>query len=244
MPTQKNNNLLIWLGIFSLAIIFFGIWQIRYTIYKPFEGQTSKAAPTNDDIVSQLQKTDSDHDSLTDIEEMRLGTSPFLPDSDNDGFTDSEETKAGSSPLDPKSTPLSKNTSSTENILQREVVGILSSASSTFDLEDTPSPAQIRDFLIKNGMDKETVNQILDKDLLELYNETKKQTGVSWETLNSAQNSSATSTNPDLQNMGGWTMQELRQYLVSQGIDQTTLDKIDDQTLLQMFNEVKGSSGQ
>ena len=244
MIPQKNNNLVIWLGVISLVVIFFGFWQIRYTIYRPFAIKTTNTAPTNDDIVAQLQKTDTDHDGLTDIEEMKIGASPFLADSDNDGFTDSEEIKSGSDPLDPQSTPLNKNASSTENILRKEVVGVLDSATSTFALGGNPTSAQIRDFLISNGIDKELVSQILDKDLLDLYNETKNQTGVSWQDLNASPITPVAGTSSDIENMGGWSLEELRQYLLTQGVDQAGLDQIDDQTLIQMFENIKGSSVQ
>ena len=36
-------------------------------------------------------RTDSDGDGLTDVEEARLGTDPKLPDSDDDGLSDAKE---------------------------------------------------------------------------------------------------------------------------------------------------------
>ena len=38
---------------------------------------------------------DSDHDGLTDAQELALGTNPFSRDSDSDGLTDLEEVQQG-----------------------------------------------------------------------------------------------------------------------------------------------------
>ncbi|HWJ83733.1 MAG TPA: Stk1 family PASTA domain-containing Ser/Thr kinase [Nocardioides sp.] len=62
--------------------------------------------------------TDTDHDGLTDDEELIVGTDPANPDTDGDGtkdgkedtdgdtFTDEEEFKAGTDPTDPTSFPV------------------------------------------------------------------------------------------------------------------------------------------
>ncbi len=43
--------------------------------------------------------TDTDHDGLSDLEEIQYGTNPNLADSDNDGFTDKTEIQKGYNPL-------------------------------------------------------------------------------------------------------------------------------------------------
>ena len=48
---------------------------------------------------------DSDHDGISDEDEIRLGTSPLDPDTDHDGYPDGLEIALGSDPLDPKSIP-------------------------------------------------------------------------------------------------------------------------------------------
>lgn len=49
-----------------------------------------------------IYNTDSDHDGLTDGEELALGTNPFSGDTDSDGLTDLEEVKRGSLPTLPQ----------------------------------------------------------------------------------------------------------------------------------------------
>ena len=42
---------------------------------------------------------DSDHDGLTDVQERKLGTNPYLSDTDGDGYTDKQEVDSGHDPL-------------------------------------------------------------------------------------------------------------------------------------------------
>jgi len=58
------------------------------------------------DAISLLPAKDSDHDRLSDWEEITLyHTDPYNRDTDGDGFIDGAEVEAGSDPLDPKSVP-------------------------------------------------------------------------------------------------------------------------------------------
>jgi hypothetical protein len=50
-------------------------------------------------------KRDSDHDGLSDCDEIVYGTNPFNPDTDGDGYFDGEEVATGYGPLDPDSNP-------------------------------------------------------------------------------------------------------------------------------------------
>lgn len=49
-----------------------------------------------------IYEKDSDHDGLTDAQELALGTNPHSIDSDGDGQYDLEELQAGQSPLVPQ----------------------------------------------------------------------------------------------------------------------------------------------
>ncbi|HFI0509098.1 TPA: calcium-binding protein [Streptococcus suis] len=48
-----------------------------------------------------IYEKDSDHDGLTDAQELALGTNPLSSDSDGDGQVDLEELQSGRSPLVP-----------------------------------------------------------------------------------------------------------------------------------------------
>ncbi|MFC4995565.1 LamG-like jellyroll fold domain-containing protein [Rubritalea tangerina] len=56
---------------------------------------------------------DPDNDSLTNLQEMLLGTNPADQDSDNDGFDDATEIQNNTNPLDPSSIPADLHTAST-----------------------------------------------------------------------------------------------------------------------------------
>jgi hypothetical protein len=49
-------------------------------------------------FVKEAENEDFDQDGLTNAEEQRLGTNPFLADTDNDGFLDEDEVKNGYDP--------------------------------------------------------------------------------------------------------------------------------------------------
>jgi hypothetical protein len=49
-------------------------------------------------FVKEAENKDFDQDGLTNAEERRLGTDPFLADTDNDGFLDGDEVKNGYDP--------------------------------------------------------------------------------------------------------------------------------------------------
>ena len=48
---------------------------------------------------------DSDGDGICDVDELIIGTNPYLADTDGDGYPDGLELMLGSDPLNPKSTP-------------------------------------------------------------------------------------------------------------------------------------------
>lgn len=49
-----------------------------------------------------IYEKDSDHDGLTDAQELALGTYPYAIDTDSDGQADLEELQSGHSPLVPQ----------------------------------------------------------------------------------------------------------------------------------------------
>ena len=65
-------------------------YRLRYT----FGGRQS--APSNEVAVDGIG--DSDHDGLTDLTELLLGTNPFNADSDGDGLSDGDEISHGTDP--------------------------------------------------------------------------------------------------------------------------------------------------
>ena len=87
------------------------------------------------------------------------------------------------------------------------------------------------------------MENILDEDLIKLYNETKKETGISLEELSkqTVKSENLSETERMLQEMDPKILREL---LLSQGVDQKMLEQIDDAILKKLFLESLGSVGQ
>ena len=83
------------------------------------------------------------------------------------------------------------------------------------------------------------MENILDEDLIKLYNETKKETGISLEELSkqTVKSENLSETERMLQEMDPKILREL---LISQGVDEKILETIDDQTLKQLFLQSLG----
>lgn len=64
---------------------------------------TSQVDNENDGLGDACD-SDDDNDGLTDVEEMALGTNPFLTDTDGDGYSDGLEVTVGSDPLNDQHT--------------------------------------------------------------------------------------------------------------------------------------------
>jgi len=221
---------LLFLIIFSILIILFSYFQIKEKIQGPFRLSQPKTELTNEEIERILAEKDTDNDGLSDAEEIfKYKTSIYLTDSDSDGYNDKEEIEAGSDPINPESTPLHK-------VVERKEIEIKIP-------EKEPTPDEIREFLIKAGLDKEIVDKIDDETLKKLYNETVKETGVKPEELvagglkgidfSKILKEKASSENiNELENL---TPEQIRQLLIASGADPNLLNQIDDQTLKTLF---------
>jgi len=62
---------------------------------------------TDDDGIPDNIDTDDDDDGLLDVDELTVGTNPYLADTDGDGFDDGMEVTYGSNPLSSTDTPAS-----------------------------------------------------------------------------------------------------------------------------------------
>jgi len=83
------------------------------------------------------------------------------------------------------------------------------------------------------------VENILDEDLIKLYNETKKETGISLEEL-SKQTVKSENLSETKKMLQGMDPQILRQLLISQGVDAKMLETISDEDLKNLFLQTLG----
>ena len=231
---MRNNTALIFLIFFSIFIVIFGIFSLKERIQAPFRlPKTKEIALTNEEIQQILAAKDTDQDGLSDADEVfKYRTSIYLTDSDSDGYNDKEEVEAGSDPTNSESTPLRKIAEKKEEKIQipEKTTG-------------EPTPAEIREFLIRAGMAKEIVDKVDDETLKRLYNETVKETGIKPEELapgglGSIDFSKILKKQPPEGGIAEFeklSAQEIRKLLLATGADPNLLNQIDDETLKNLF---------
>ncbi len=184
--SHDQKKALLVLAFFSLIILIFGFWRIRYQIYSPFDYEKIIAAAGNDTVETENldYNLDTDKDGISDYEESEIyNTSPYLEDSDSDGFKDKDEILHGTDPNCPAgqvcqevldTTIASTTTGTTSELL--DLLEIDTEEAGGADplesmLSGQSDAATLRQLLIENGMDKDTLDKISDADLLKSYQE-------------------------------------------------------------------------
>lgn len=180
--SHDQKKALLVLAFFSLVILIFGFWRIRYQIYSPFDYSRALAVADNDAVETENvdYNLDTDKDGISDYEESGVyNTSPYLEDSDSDGFKDKDEILHGTDPncpagqvcqevLDTTSTT-TDNTSELLDLLEMDTEEVGGADPLEAMLSGQSDAATLRQLLIENGMDKETLDKISDADLLKSY---------------------------------------------------------------------------
>ncbi|MCK4540574.1 hypothetical protein KAU09_05515 [Candidatus Parcubacteria bacterium] len=185
------------LAFFAVIVFIFGIINIQKGIYSPFERKTSAknnvVNPENlclngncsDLSDADLKNKDTDKDGLSDYDELNFyKTSPYLEDSDSDGFLDKEEIDNNKNPNCPAGKDCDNDVLFNEDA-QLVNQGTANSANleelngqigpSNMQIGDLAGKdmdvADLRKLLIEAGMEKATLDQISDKDLMESFSE-------------------------------------------------------------------------
>jgi len=179
LPKPQKNAVII-LAALAVFIIVFWVWQMGAHINRPFNYKVaSSGTDTSDaDYNNLLKNTDTDHDDLSDYEEIyTYQTSPYLEDTDSDGLSDQKEVDSGTDPTCPQgkdcnvaidtSTAATINASGTSLDLTGADEAALQNA-----LNGQSDAAALRQLLISSGASAEELNQISDADLMKSYQET------------------------------------------------------------------------
>jgi hypothetical protein len=237
-PSHERVNFV--LGLVAIGALILGVWQIRTLIKLPFTDTSSINTSTGEQNVNNstiegseaeaLKNKDTDNDGLSDYDEVYIyKTSPYLKDTDSDGYDDKVEVTTGNDPLCAKG----------------QTCGVkINSAVGETTATNQPTVEQIRQFLKTNGATDEVLSKYDDAALLKLYQEV---AGNESPTVTSGSDNSTTSptatvqlTQEQKQAILKLSGAELRQLLIKNGVDATTLKEFDDDTVKNIVKQTLG----
>lgn len=173
-------------GACGVLALVFSAWYIRAHIRAPFLASKERLWQAQAFVSETERKNreqeasrlkDSDGDGLNDADELKLyKTSPYVADSDSDGVDDATEIATGQDPncprgrlcqpqLDASALQGSAASSSGRDLLEVTPAGRLQRSQGA-DL----NAAQIREFLVRNGLANEAdLRGLSDQALIDLY---------------------------------------------------------------------------
>ena len=236
--------------------LLLGVFNIRQTIKATFFGELGASDVTlnqaEQNQLNNLRFKDTDSDGVTDYDELYVyNTSPYLADSDSDGTDDNTEIAAGTDPncngADCMQIRTGNQTVSTNTAPSGTVNTSSTTNTAVAGTAGTPTTAEIRQTLLNAGVAQEMLDQIDDATLLQLYQETLTETSATPGTTNTAtdanyadllEDESITSTQ-DLENL---TPDQIRQLLISSGIDEAILNQVSDADLLVIYKQALGEA--
>ncbi|MBI2427078.1 MAG: hypothetical protein HYV34_04485 [Candidatus Kerfeldbacteria bacterium] len=178
-PDQERRAIAIFIAGVGVVALIFGYLGIRQNLREPYaylykdvsdeelaaiQKQISDVFNKETNTLQDLQKKDTDADGLNDYNELYVyATSPYLLDTDGDTFSDSQEVNSGNDPNCPSG---------------QQCGSRVEPADTTLPDPETASPDEIRAVLLQAGIDQEALSFLSDTDLLALYTETVKETGL------------------------------------------------------------------
>lgn len=245
---KKRQNIIFGTLLFiGLAAFSLGIFQIMGNIGAPFKVKEDKNKPesplltnsTQEEELTQLRNKDTDKDGLNDFDELYVyGTSPYVRDSDSDGHPDNEEVETDNDPNCP--------TGQTCGILEETASN--SNTNATLPSQGELSSQDLRATLKKLGAPANLIDSMDDATLLEVYQQTVAETGITPEGLEEEPLPNLEELIPEetsgqeitLEALKSLTTSQLRDLLKQSGIDEATLSQVDDATLEAIYQEALG----
>jgi len=252
-PRKKSEKkVLVFLVILVIVALPLSIWQINRQLKSPFapkkaeqtssSNQLSSATNTETPRIESLRTSDTDQDGISDYDELYVyKTSPYIADSDSDKIDDKMEIEQGTDPNCPAGVVCSREPSeemSNTNTTSGE-------ESSDTDVTNL-SADQLREVMRDAGASEQQLNQISDDELLQAYQEILETEGVDLGldlNVNSTTTNTTDSDQPfsyetlDYETLFSLEPAGIRQLLIEGGVPKETLDEIDDETLLQIYQE-------
>ncbi|MEK7130601.1 MAG: hypothetical protein AAB793_03030, partial [Patescibacteria group bacterium] len=243
-PSEKMIAVII--GFLGISALVLGTLQIQKGIKGPFQKNIAREKDKRNDLdieqvdkLTELQKKDTDKDSLNDYVELyNSRTSPYLRDSDSDGIDDKSEIDQGTDPNCPKgqdcglpvAAPANLNIGNTNESSKFTNAPSLNQASDA--LSGNLPPAELRKILISSGAPENTINGLSDDELVKLYKEVlggQTPAGTNSPTANSG----TANPLPDITKLTPAELEkltpaEIRNLMSQFGIPKETLDQVDD----------------
>ncbi len=254
------------IGVAALAFGVVAFFQgLKSPFLPPVANQTNtQVAETNTASLESLKTKDTDGDGLSDYDELYVyHTSPYLADSDSDGISDKDEIARGTDPNCPEGKTCRQPVNTANSNAQTNSGNVNQTA-----VTDTVPLDTLRKALKDAGAPQTVIDNLTDADLLNLYSQTVAEsntTNANAATNTSASNLAANSslfantsfTNTASTNAGtnsaeanfyaslsNLSPSEIRTFLVQSGVDQTTLNGMDDATLKLVFQQALQQASQ
>ncbi|MCD4705490.1 hypothetical protein K8R61_00225 [bacterium] len=203
---QKQNKIIeIFLIILGIGVLFLGFARLNVLIKSPFSAQqidysAQEINQSQEDIdkILELKGTDTDHDGLSDYDELNIYySSIYIADSDSDGYSDKQEVDTGDDPNCPRGKncalpdvteqeeekEYSDSDSDVDNIINsinNLNIGLNNSENNLNDKEyeelnrivsGNATLEEVKQLLLGAGMEKDDLEKISDEDIMEMYQE-------------------------------------------------------------------------
>ncbi len=238
---------IIFLAIFSVAVIFFGVWNIARLLEDPFRNlgnddnqnstananQVSVSTNTNTQTarLETLRDKDTDEDGVSDYDELYIfKTSPYLTDSDSDSIDDATEINEGLDPNCPAGEDCGRTIISNTNTAAANTNATNGASSKAVSADE------LREVLRDAGVSEEAINELDDEALIQTYQDILQEDDLGVIT-NGGTNEELDSEGITYETLFNMDPDNIRELLVANGVPEETLDEIDDETLVQIYQE-------
>ncbi len=260
MPDNKGkkvdiDRLSVWVvGVIGFFVIAGGIFQMRWHIFAPdrmFAASRARIAAyeerkANEEVdpftgtlegeeMAKLQTQDTDEDGLSDFDELYIyATSPYLSDSDSDGVVDSREITDGTDPNCPAGSACAQERTGgygSEATAAEQAYADLN-PDSTLGSTDTSEDVdmnELRSTLLQYGVPQDVLDQTDDATLQQIFDETMTE-------VDQGSNAFA-NVQAEAENIRNMSIDEKKQWLLESGMDEASINALDDDTINDIFNE-------